>query len=250
VRVVNAFHPFLIALQFLTRLPVRLSGTPSNQAVGRSLLYYPLVGLILGLALALLNILLADTPTLLRAALLLGAWVVLTGALHLDGLADSADAWIGGLGDRKRTLAIMKDPYCGPVAVVTLTTVLLIKFAALNSFGAHNWILLVAIPVLARSTVPLLFLTTPYVRPGGLGTKLAKFLPRSAAIVTTIATCIAVVWITDFAARWMLVAVGATFMLLRHMMTSRIGGTTGDTAGAMIELTETAALIGAVAVLN
>ncbi|HBM07500.1 MAG TPA: adenosylcobinamide-GDP ribazoletransferase, partial [Pseudomonas sp.] len=118
-------QPFLIALQFLTCLPVRLRGMPEPQQIGRSLLYYPLVGLLLGGMLCLLGVALGNAAPPLKAALLLAAWVWLTGALHLDGLADSADAWLGGFGDRERTLAIMKDPCSGPVAVAVLVLVLL-----------------------------------------------------------------------------------------------------------------------------
>ena len=96
--------PALIALQFLTRLPVRLPGMPEPEQIGRSLLWYPLVGVLLGGLLLALHGLLGDTPALLQAAILLAVWVGLSGGLHLDGLADTADAWIGGHGDRQRTL--------------------------------------------------------------------------------------------------------------------------------------------------
>ena len=117
---------FWIALQFLSSLPVRLPGMPEPRQVGRSLLCYPLVGLLFGLLLWLANHLLYGAPTALHAAMLLTLWVLLSGALHLDGLADSADAWLGGFGDRERTLQIMKDPRSGPIAVVTLGLVLLL----------------------------------------------------------------------------------------------------------------------------
>mgnify|MGYP002870254812 FL=1 len=120
-------QPFLIALQFLTCLPVRLRSMPEPQQIGRSLLYYPLVGLLLGALLCLFGIALGNAAAPLNAALLLAAWVWLTGALHLDGLADSADAWVGGFGDRERTLAIMKDPRSGPVAVAVLVLLLLVS---------------------------------------------------------------------------------------------------------------------------
>ncbi|HCJ29476.1 MAG TPA: adenosylcobinamide-GDP ribazoletransferase, partial [Pseudomonas sp.] len=99
-------QPLLIALQFLTCLPVRLDGKPEPRAIGVSLLYYPVVGLLMGGMLVVLGMALHDTAPALRAALVLAAWVAITGALHLDGLADSADAWLGGFGDRERTLAI------------------------------------------------------------------------------------------------------------------------------------------------
>src|SRR5690606_41444159 len=112
--------PLLIALQFLTRLPVRLPGLPTAQENGRSLLWYPLVGLLIGSLLVLAWLLLQGVSTGLQAALLLAIWVWLSGGLHVDGLADTADAWVGGYGDRERTLASIKDPACGPVGVITL----------------------------------------------------------------------------------------------------------------------------------
>jgi adenosylcobinamide-GDP ribazoletransferase len=239
----KAFASFLVAVQFLTRFPVPSPGVVSAATAGRSLLYYPVVGLALGGVLGGLNTILADTPSLLRAAIVLAAWIILTGALHLDGLADSADAWVGGIGDRKRTLAIMKDPYCGPAAVVTLVVVLLLKTAALYELNAYEWVALVAVPMLARSLVLLLFLTTPYVRPGGLGTALSKQLrPIPSILVLTI-----VVAVTGYFAGaiglWMAVAAVFAFLVLRAMMQHRIGGTTGDTAGALIELGEIVMLI-------
>ena len=123
--------PLLIALQFLTRLPVSLPGMPTPEQMGRSLLWYPTIGLLLGLLLWLAHLLLGQTPAVLQAAIILAMWVGLSGALHLDGLADTADAWVGGFGDRERTLAIMKDPRSGPIAVVVLMLLLLLKLVAL-----------------------------------------------------------------------------------------------------------------------
>ncbi|MBI3899414.1 MAG: adenosylcobinamide-GDP ribazoletransferase [Gammaproteobacteria bacterium] len=241
----NPLYPFLIALQFLTRLPVRLAQAADERVIGRSLPYYPVVGLLLGMLLATLAWMLSDAPALLRAALVLGGWVLLTGALHLDGLADSADAWVGGLGNRERTLAIMKDPYCGPAAVVTLVVTLLIKFAAVHVLATNHWQALLFIPALARCTPPLLFLTTPYVRPGGLGAALAAHLPRAACMIAVGVTVVATLAIGTLAGFWALLASVGVFVLLRRAMCKRLGGMTGDTAGALIELTETAALVAA-----
>lgn len=237
--------PFLVALQFLTRFPLHLPRVTDQRTIGRSLLYYPLVGLLLGVVLATLHWVLDGAPALLRAILVLTAWAIITGALHLDGLADSADAWVGGLGGRRRTLAIMKDPYCGPMAVVALMLVLLIKLAALHGIDPDDWVVLVLAPGVARGTVPLLFLSTPYVRPRGLGAALAANLPRPAAATVVAATAIAAVFLADGKGLWMLVAVGGTFLLLRGMMVGRLGGATGDTAGALIELSEAAMLVAA-----
>ena len=234
----------LLALQFLTRLPVPAMAAVTERDTGRSLLWDPLVGLMIGLALAALGWMLAGVPPLLRAALVLAAWVAITGALHLDGLGDSADAWMGGLGSRERTLAIMKDPYSGPGAVVMLVMVLLIKFAALTGIlAAGDWTLLLLAPVLGRVALPLLFLTTPYVRPGGLGSALARHLPRRAGMVVVLASVLCVAVIMGKAGVVSLVVAAAMFLILRAMLLRRIHGTTGDTAGAMVELIETAVLV-------
>lgn len=238
------FYPLLLALQFLTQIPVRLKQPYGEREIGASLLYYPLVGLLLGALLAVLHSLLYGVPLLLHAALLLAAWVVMTGALHLDGLADSADAWLGGIGNRERTLAIMKDPYAGSAAVVAVVLVLLLKFSALVGLMQcdNDWALLWPL-LLARSAVPLLFLTTPYVRPGGLGEALAQHAPRRALMLMLLATLLAVLAVLGLRGALLVLGCLALFWLLRRMMMARLGGTTGDTAGALLELLETAVLI-------
>ncbi|UVE16531.1 adenosylcobinamide-GDP ribazoletransferase [Pseudomonas sp. LS44] len=233
----------LIAVQFLTRLPVRLPGMPEPQQLGRSLLWYPLVGLLLGGALCGLHWLLKDTPALLQAALLLAMWVLATGALHLDGLADTADAWVGGMGDRQRTLAIMKDPYCGPVGVVVLVLLLLLKFAALVVLLEHDqWPALLLAPWLARALLPLLFLSTPYVRAGGLGQALAEHLPRR-ELPWLVGAQVLAMLLFGWPAVFILLGAGLLLIGLRRALLTRLGGTTGDTAGALVELSECLVLL-------
>jgi adenosylcobinamide-GDP ribazoletransferase len=181
--------------------------------------------------------------------LLVTAWILLTGGLHLDGLADSADAWIGGLGDREKTLAIMKDPNCGPAGVSAIVLIILLKFVSLHSLNiAGEWIAVVLAIVLARTVLPLLFLTTLYVRNNGLGSTLAAFQPRHGSIFVIILTVALIFLLTGDRYSWLILTAIAVFLLLRHIMLRRIGGTTGDTAGALVEITEAAVLLVAVAV--
>ncbi|MBF8675490.1 adenosylcobinamide-GDP ribazoletransferase [Pseudomonas fulva] len=238
-------QPFWIALQFLSSLPVTLPGMPAPRQVGRSLLYYPLVGLLFGLLLWLASHWLEGVPAALHAALLLSLWVLLSGALHLDGLADSADAWLGGFGDRERTLQIMKDPRSGPAAVVTLVLVLLLKFCALWALIEQGTGLqLVLAPVIGRAALLGLFLCTPYVRPGGLGQALAEHMPRRAA-GWVLAICAG---LGLALAGWAMVLTAVVFVALRRLMCNRLGGTTGDTAGALLELLELTVLLGLVVI--
>jgi len=237
--------PFWIALQFLSSLPVRLPGMPQPQELGRSLLFYPLVGVLFGAVLWGVNAVLAGAPAMLHAALLLTVWVLLSGGLHLDGLADSADAWLGGFGDRERTLTIKKDPRSGPIAVVVFVLVLLLKFCALLALiEQQQFAALLMVPLIGRSALLGVFLTTPYVRAGGLGQALADHLPRHAGWWVLGFSALACVLLAGVSGVWALALAVLGFAWLRQMMMRRLGGTTGDTAGAMLELLEVLMLVG------
>lgn len=245
-----------IALQFLTVFPVGSMSGQQKSATGLSLLYYPLVGLLIGFMLAIFSWIVQGVLSpfslqlLLLSALVLTLWVVLTGALHLDGLADCADAWMGGLGSKNRTLELMKDPTSGPIAVTVVVLILLMKFAALAALLAYAslWLLLIA-PFIARLSVLVLMLTTPYVRPQGLGEILSKHFPRQEAkIVVAIAAVIFLFLNFSHALPVILTAVLVLFAL-RLMMMSRLKGSTGDTIGATVEIIETVCLMTLVAML-
>lgn len=232
---------FLIALQFLTILPVQLKGTLTDKEIGHSLLFYPVVGLLIGLVLGLLAWSLNAQLPMVSAILVLTVWVTLSGALHLDGLADSADAWLGGIGDKAKTLLIMKDPAAGPIAVVTIVLVLLIKFVMLTVLLSQQncWELIWSV-ILARTALPLLFLTTDYVRPRGLGSILKQ--QQSAIHTRRLMLIVGVLALFSIGLFPLLFGL-LVFLLLRYLMERRLNGFTGDTAGAMVELLEAAFLI-------
>jgi len=234
---------FLLALQFLTCLPVSLRSGPNPADWGRSALAYPLIGLLIGLLLAGLQQLVGHADPLLQAALLTATWALITGGLHLDGLADSADAWVGGHGDRERTMTIMKDPRSGPAAVSTLALALLLKFTALAALvTAGAWPALLLAPVLGRSALVALLLSTPYVRVGGMGSAISAHLPRAAAVLALLLVAAGAL-VAGMAGALALAAAAVAWLGLRWMMMRRLGGMTGDTLGAAVELTEIAVLI-------
>ena len=235
--------PFWIALQFLTVLPINLKTMPNAKQNGQAILFYPFVGLLIGLILFALSLVLAKLPILLIASIILVLWIWLTGGLHLDGLADTADAWVGGFGDPERTLKIMKDPTCGPIGVLSLIIVCLLKFAALYVLiEQHLNVFLVLVPMLGRSVALFLFLTTTYVRDKGLGRSMTDFLPKTIAWIVFVITLSLL-----YLFKWYGLAVLISFLLsvvyLRFIFIKRIGGITGDTIGAAIELLETNTLI-------
>lgn len=231
---------FQIALQFLTIIPVSYANA-SDQQLGRSLIFYPVVGLIIGLILAGVISFLPVSYSLLSAALLLSAWVLLTGGLHIDGLADSADAWLGGIGSKQRSLEIMKDPAAGPIAVIVLGLSLLLKLALLEIVisSGQTYALIWSI-ILARTAMPLLFLTTDYVRPNGIGAVLKNYLPVNEVKWMLILTTVIAFFCLGFTPLLLGLIV---FLLLRYAMEHRLDGFTGDTAGAMVELLEISFLL-------
>ncbi|MCQ8104188.1 adenosylcobinamide-GDP ribazoletransferase [Methylomonas sp. SURF-2] len=231
----------LIALQFLTRIPVNYQ-LPANDAVlGRSVLYYPLVGFLIGVSLSFLALILSGAPDMVTAAVVLSAWVLLTGGLHLDGLADCADAWVGGLGDEQRSLRIMKDPAAGPIAVLVLLLVMLVKFTALFVLIQQNDLIpLMLAPLLGRCAILLLMLSMPYVSPEGMAEKLLANLPfGEARTVVVISLAFAGLFMG-----WANVLLACGLLLwVRYAALTRLGGATGDVYGAAVELIETAGLL-------
>lgn len=234
--------PFWIALQFLTVLPIELKTMPTAQQNGQAILFYPLVGVMIGGILFLISCLLVKLPVLLLAAIIMTLWIWLTGGLHLDGLADTADAWVGGFGDKLRTLQIMKDPSCGPIGVLSLVIICLLKFVLIYVLiEQHQTLFLVFVPVLGRIVPSILFLTTPYVREKGLGRSLTDHLPKTASwIITAVVLLLALYW--EWQGLIAIIGFLIGLVYLRHLFIKRIGGITGDTVGAAIELSETVLL--------
>jgi adenosylcobinamide-GDP ribazoletransferase len=261
-----AWFSFWYAIAFLTRIPaVNLSKALkiNNKEISQgSLYFYPLIGLIIGLLMSAVyfvcawqvndsNVLAStgfvstgfDSSNLVIAALMLLVWCLVTGGLHLDGLADAADAWVGGYGDKQRTLDIMKDPTVGPMGAMLVVLVLLLKFSALvvlvdKTDGFYLIGLILTVPMLARFSILPLFYFTPYVREKGLGSNLKQSInPIIFIIVTTVCLLLTVVFVQQKSI-FILILAAAILLWARNIMMQRIEGTTGDTAGAMIEVQE------------
>lgn len=237
-------RPFLLAVQFLTRIPTPNINDLSDREIGLSQYYYPVVGFIIGLVLLAAAQFISLPSSNLNAALLLTVWVLITGALHLDGLADCADAWVGGYGDRDKTLAIMKDPQSGPVAVVLILCVLLIKFTAIEAVISNQaWAALILSPVIARCMLPLLFHFTPYVRSNGLGSALTQHKSTPLLTVILALSLSLSLMLIGLSALSLILSALLVLLIIRQISIKRLGGITGDVAGALVELTEVIVLI-------
>ena len=235
---------FLLAVEFLTTLPTPGHSAADARLQGLSLLWYPAVGLLLGLLLTVVCTVL-PVPFYLQAMLTVALWVVLTGGLHLDGVADCADAWVGGLGDREKTLQLLKDPLCGSMGVTALIIVIALKAAALAAVLQIDQVMwLWSVPLLARLSLLLFFLTTPYVRSQGLGEILAQHFSRKWAVSLLFGAATVCFFIFPFDL-WFafIMALLAVFLVARAAAMRRLGGFTGDVAGAQVELVEVGLLV-------
>jgi len=237
---------FLIALQFLTRIPVWLKQQAEDKDIGCSASYYPLIGLIIGFLLFsflwFLQLLSTSVSSAVLAALVLAVWVAITGALHLDGLADSVDGLIGGMADKNKMLEIMKDSRSGPMAVTALVVLLLLKWVALESIIQQqlNWVI-IFVPALARAYILLLLNTTKYISEDGLASTLVANFPAQKHINTILFIC-SIIFIFSLGF-WLIILSLLVFALLRYLMNKHLQGATGDTIGAMVEVIEMASLI-------
>jgi adenosylcobinamide-GDP ribazoletransferase len=138
----------------------------------------------------------------------------------------------------------MQDIHCGTAAVVAVVLVLLVKFAALVSLVDHGaWAALIAIPMLSHAALAGLFLATPYVRPHGIMHDKIGQAPRGAVLAVTGLAVVLATAMLGHAAPATLLTGALVAWLLRRAMLKRLGGTTGDTAGALVELVEAAMLV-------
>lgn len=231
------------AFAFLTRIPV-WRGPLRDVDLGRSVSFFPLVGLVLGFALTGLAAALTGSLSPWLVAVLLAALLaMLTGGLHLDGFADVFDALGGGRGDRARMLEIMRDSRIGAHGAAALNLLLITKVAGLaQAVERHDLLALLAFPTIGRWLASLLVVLFPYARPDGVG---RAFSGEAGRLQGGIASAIAAVTIAVLGPSLILPALGAGVVVFAFAfwLHRRLGGMTGDVYGASIELGEAAMLV-------
>jgi adenosylcobinamide-GDP ribazoletransferase len=239
----------VLAIRYLTILPVP-GHDDTNRGVGRAAAWFPLVGLALGVLLVGVDRVTTRVfPPLLSALLTITAWKLLTGGLHLDGLADCLDGLMGR--DPEHRLAIMRDSRIGTFGAVGLILFLMLEIVAMTDLPpAQRWRVLVAAPTVARAVPPLLARLFGAARNEGQGAAfVAGVRATGAAIALAVAglVSVAVLGVIGLvaAALALLVAVLAAWLIAR-----RLGGLTGDVLGAAVEGAELALLLAVLAWLG
>ncbi|MDI6755041.1 MAG: adenosylcobinamide-GDP ribazoletransferase [Thermodesulfobacteriota bacterium] len=246
-------NSFSLAWQFLTILPWRKSDQQINpQLLGRSMAFYPVIGLFLGMILWAAHFAFSIAfPRTLADGLIVMLLALLTGAFHLDGLGDTCDGLASGKTPEER-LMIMKDHRVGTFGVVGLILILGMKFLALNSLPDNTVgrALLLAL-ILSRWSMVQLTYRAPYARrEGGLGLPFKENLRRREMIMAT-ATSLALSFL--FYRFWGMIlwlVIGAFTLFFQKFFEKKIGGITGDTLGAANETNEVLVLLLASGMVN
>jgi adenosylcobinamide-GDP ribazoletransferase len=232
------------ALRFLTVLPVPLGREADSKRLGRSLVFFPLIGLLLGLFLAGLDWILEHVlPVSVSSGIVLVVLVLITGANHLDGLIDTCDGMVAGRTPEQRR-EIMRDSRVGAFGVAGACCLLLLMYVSLaNLAQSSRFWALALMPVLGRWAVVCAIWAFPYARPEGLGRAFkdqTRWWMVALATVVALAVSVVTLRLTGLAA---MLAVGVVTLLLCLIFKHKFAGLTGDSYGAIVVTGELVSLI-------
>ncbi len=242
----------LTALRFLTIVPLPFGSKDSPEEMGRSTVYFPVVGLLIGLLLVGLNFLLGlFLPVMVVNILLLVSLAIVSGAIHLDGFIDTCDGIAGHKPVEKRW-EVMHDSRAGAFGIVGAILLLILEYALLNSIpGNLMTATLLIMPVVSRWAMVYAIVAFPYARPEGLGKAFkpgASRLRLLIASIITLALAIFSAWLDGMtyyyiAGLVIMLAVWVIIVLAALYFKRKFSGLTGDTYGAINQIVEASVLI-------
>ena len=242
--------PFVDAFTLLTIIPLPFGSGSDSPPSRFAPLFFPVVGLLIGFFTTFVYVVANQRVSdELAAAIALTATVILTGGLHIDGLADFFDGLFGGR-DIESRLRIMKQSDIGAFGVIAILMAILIQWNAMSSvFPTHAWLVFPIVGVVSRSAPLVVMLMTKYVSSSGLGLSYAN-LPKPAAAVVLILVCASAFTFDRSFAIWTVlagfIAAATVGLIAKH----RIGGANGDVYGASIEIASAVSLVVAVMFLD
>jgi adenosylcobinamide-GDP ribazoletransferase len=235
----------ILAITFLTRIPLPVPRDFTSEDIGRSTPFFPLVGLLIGLMLIGIDGVLSYLwPPIVVNSVLFVSLVAITGGLHLDGLMDTCDGIFSGR-DRDRILEIMRDSRVGAFGVLGAVCLAAMKIALLNALnGDLKWAGLLLFPMLGRWSMVLAITVFPYARESaGLGTPFTEFARKRHILWATLPVLAVSIPILLWRIIPLLAVVSCITWLMGKWISRRIGGLTGDNYGAICEVTETLSLM-------
>lgn len=232
-------NSFLIALQFITIIPVKKELNYSEKNIANSMLYYPLIGSLIGGILVLMNMLTTYLfSDLISNSLILIAFVTLSGGIHLDGLADSFDGLFGGKG-KKKILKIMQDSNIGIYGISAVVLLLILKFSLLVELpaGQRNIFLLIT-PTISRWSMVMVIHLFPYAKKEGFGKAFKLYQKKSQIWIASLWTLLLSFILFFLEGIFILLVSFIVIWIFGSYLTKKIGGLTGDNYGALNEIME------------
>jgi adenosylcobinamide-GDP ribazoletransferase len=239
----------MLAFVLLTRLPLPQLPQAAFAQGARAVWAYPVVGLVVGSAGAAVGQLGlgAGLPGVTAAILALAAMIVLTGAMHEDGLADVCDGFWGGY-TRDRRLEIMRDSQIGTYGVLALLVMSGLRLSAVAVLLGTSWVALPVAAALSRAVLPVLMAAVPPARDKGLSHSVGRPTGAACAVAVLLAGGVALAAL-GVAGLVMVAIAGMAAAVTALLARRKIGGQTGDVLGAAQQLTETAILMACTALL-
>lgn len=242
---------FITCLEFLTRIRFSNRTDWRDDDFSRSVPYFPLVGLVIGVFLGAVNLGLVyvDTPVFMRAVLLILAELMIIGALMYDGFMDTSDG-VFSARNRERMLEIMKDSHVGSNAVIALVALVLLKIAAYTSVeGKTLSYVLVAMSVATRTFMVNYIVNFKYARKTGIG---HMFTQYAKPIYSYIAFAVCICLLAACGIKYLYVGIVAFLLslLIARFLSGQLGGLTGDTYGFLTECGNVIYLLTAVYILR
>ena len=231
----------LTAFQFLTTFPAIIRRAFTAAELGRAVGYFPVVGLALGGVLYGLGSGLGLIfPLPVVAIFILAAWLLLTRALHFDGFLDSCDGLFGGFTPERR-LEIMRDSRVGAFGVAGGGLLLLAKYAAILSLPHLSGLMLA--PVLGRWVLSMAIFAYPYARDKGMGRDMKDNVRWPQVILSTVIVVLVAWLVVGWIGLLAIALAGVVLWLGASFILRRISGLTGDSYGALCEMTELVVLL-------
>lgn len=232
----------IAAFQFLTIFPTLIKRMFTSQEMGRAVAWFPLVGIVLGLLLYVVNhFAQLIFPANVSAALTLFAWIIFTRAFHLDGFMDTCDGLFGGFTPERR-MEIMKDSRMGAFGVAGGVLVLLTQYAGITS-STNLFSALILATTLGRWASPLVIYSFPYAREDGLGIEMKRNVGIKEVIIATLITGIVSFFIYSWLGLALMFASAIVAILISLYVMRLIPGLTGDIYGTVTTVVEMFVLI-------
>ncbi len=242
-------HPlatFLAGIRFLSIIPISWNQDRDGRFFRASLIWFPVIGLLIGgVTATLVSFFVGILPGSVCAFLAIVLLAGISGCLHLDGVADSFDGLLSSR-PRTRALEIMRDSHIGAMGVIAIVFLLLGKFAALSSLSTENILqVIILMPMAGRTAIVLTMAILPYAREeDGLGMLFYSSETRKVAVVVTACTLMVSALISIYSLILMVVTIMLPVTFFAFWCHKKLGGATGDTLGAVCELTELSVAVG------